>query len=257
MSFKSAFAVALGVGFALAACSSDEERPPPISSGGSGGSSASGGAAGGGAGGGGEAGAPELIDVCTNASDTAARDTVFCVGAPVATGPEQRMTSTEAMSGCGVICATAANQEECALNCFKGATENAFSNDCSNCYVNVTLCLRDHCLNECLGKPFSEDCMSCRCGDNDEGVVCEDVFTKCAGWESTQCEDLAAGTWTPNIVDGLCADGGVDGGSDAGGAGDASSDGGDASADGGSDASADAAEAGADSGDAAADANAE
>lgn len=148
---------------------------------------------------------------CDNEADEAARLRAYC--------PDNR--NIQEISGdCGLDCLTAADSKACIADCIVDATGDALSKACAGCVALTVICASDNCLNACIADTQSELCLKCRCGENPKQHSCYDEYEACAGRHLTECDELAAGTWSgyPH-PDAQCGAGGAGGAGGSGGAG--------------------------------------
>ena len=153
--------------------------------GGSGGSSGTGGASGSGGG---------VTDACTNATDLAA---IMATYGGMAGAGGAGMTYSDIVAECGLGC-LADNQDDipavitCTEACVSAATDDAVSEECTNCFTQSALCAFENCIARCAADPAADACIACRCNaadsGNTNGVNCEAGFAVCSGVDRMTCE---------------------------------------------------------------------
>ncbi len=179
---KWVFGSILVAAMAVTACSSDDDDNKNNGGEGTGGSGGQGGDGGSGGDGGGTPGE----GACNNDDDKAAGKAGYC--------PDNKSVSS-IVSGCALDCLGSAN-ETCTQDCVDEGTNNALSNGCRDCYIELTKCGSSNCLQSCLSDPGSAECVSCLCGENDKEVDCYAAFNECSGLGTTYCDEVADGTFT-------------------------------------------------------------
>lgn len=180
--FGSVFVAAI----AFAGCSSDDDNKGNngCGAGGSGGQTTDGG---GGSGGEGEGdGGPTVTGACDNEADKAAGRAGYCPG---------NRSVSQIVSACAKDCLLS-QEETCTRDCVEGDLKGALSEDCRDCYIELTACGSANCAAVCLADTSSTECISCLCGDNKKETNCYAAFNECSGLGVTYCEDVENGTFT-------------------------------------------------------------
>lgn len=177
------FGSVLVAAFAFAGCSSDEEdnKNNTGGAGGSGGQTTDGGGGSGGEGDGGET----VTGACTNAEDKAAGRAGYCPG---------NRSVSQIVSACAKDCLLS-EEEGCVRDCVEEDLKGALSEDCRDCYIDLTACGSANCASVCLADTSSNECISCLCGENKKEKNCYAAFNECTGLGVTYCEDVANGTF--------------------------------------------------------------
>lgn len=80
------------------------------------------------------------------------------------------------------------DEDNCVVDCIREDTADAVSVECADCFEHSVFCAAVNCLAPCLPpNQDSEACIACRCGDNNAGENCVQVFTDCSGVPSDTC----------------------------------------------------------------------
>lgn len=115
---------------------------------------------------------------CTTASDLASLDTEY--------GPDNEEPE-ELAAACSVICFFDARRLDCITACIAEGTGAELSTECSTCLALAAECASANCALECSIDVTSAECVACRCGENDEGQNCEELYEECSGILSPVC----------------------------------------------------------------------
>jgi hypothetical protein len=102
---------------------------------------------------------PNGEGACQNADDC-----------PIIEGGTARQSATT----CGIGCLGDADPEACANTCV--VDETGLSTECSACYIDIVVCTRDNCIQECLADPESAACFDCQVS-----AGCRAEFDECSG----------------------------------------------------------------------------
>lgn len=105
-------------------------------------------------------------------------------------GPMMDRDYRQVATGCALDCIAASDFAGCAEDCLDLGTSQSASTSCASCYVDAANCALTNCLPRCAADPMSEDCLRCRCGDNDATRNCVGDFEVCAGLPSPLCDGL-------------------------------------------------------------------
>ncbi|MEC7750217.1 MAG: hypothetical protein VX405_01785 [Myxococcota bacterium] len=127
---------------------------------------------------------PLPTDACQNDSDLAAHDLTY---------GNQSQTISELATDCAVSCFMGGRGDDpsCVTECLQDRTDNGVTSDCATCYAASAACARDNnCAGVCLADAEATNCVTCRCGQNDESHPnCYEVFAACSGFApSNDCQ---------------------------------------------------------------------
>ena len=119
---------------------------------------------------------------CANADDrTAIERTDY--------GESGEQSFEDVAAVCGQMGALDPDPATRTLRCIQDRTDSAVSDECAMCFADQMMCALMNCLAECVVSLTSDDCESCRCGENPASVSCVDDFELCSGVpSSTPCE---------------------------------------------------------------------
>lgn len=88
---------------------------------------------------------------------------------------------------CSVTCYFVTERLDCITDCIREGTGDELSRPCSGCLALAAECASAYCAMPCSIDPTVEECVSCRCGDNEPMLNCEEVYEDCSGIISAVC----------------------------------------------------------------------
>lgn len=93
----------------------------------------------------------------------------------------------ELAASCSVVCYFDPNRQECITQCIVEGTSSELSTGCSHCLALAAECGSSNCALPCSIDTNSDECVACRCGENDLELNCEELYEECSGILSPVC----------------------------------------------------------------------
>lgn len=115
---------------------------------------------------------------CTRDSDLVSLDTKYTA---------ESKEPEELAGSCSVVCYFDPERQECITQCIVEGTSSELSTGCSHCLALAAECGSANCAVECSIDVSSDECVACRCGENDLDLNCEELYERCSGILSPVC----------------------------------------------------------------------